>query len=497
MRSRFVPGARESEDARVAGAATRWRLMLALSGVLASLVLALGVHTRTLQRMGRIVDSMEQRDEVLQLALQLRSAIGDLHAHQGDLLVGSGAGLGDYEEARRRAWTLLQRLDAQTRDPRSAAALAAVREATSELHRLVIDRVSAGTRVESSRASLSGDRTDPLVTTLQKNIDRNLTYLQASIDSSRGELQSLEKASTRWLATVLVVAATLFVAALVFLSRSIARPVTLLAEGATILGRGDLDHRIPVASRDDFGIVAEKLNSLAASMREQRSRLVQTERLATIGRIAAGIAQEMRGPLHSILGSIAVERRQLEPDSAARFDAVEEEALRCLQVVEGMLLLSRQAPIVELRAVDLRQVCDDVADCLRSLAAPAKVEIAVSGAGCALADRWKLRQALFHLVRNAVEAAGWEGKVQVQIGEAEDGPQVRVSDTGPGIAPGLDVHLFEPLFTTKESGAGLGLAVSRAIVRAHGGDIDVWNGDQGGAVFLLHLPRVSGRAEVA
>jgi len=496
MTSQPTPEARANGVTQRAGVAIRRRLGLAFSAVLASLVLAFGVETYTLRRMDRIIDSMEDRDEEVQLALQIGAAIGEQYGHQREFLFGDGTSLSDYEESRHRALTLLQRLEERTHDPQSVGALAAVREATSELDRLFSKEVSSAIRRDSNQELLAQQKSYPLVVRAQESIDRNLVYLRASIAASRGDLNSLESASMRWLAAVLVMAAVLFAGAVVFLSRSVAKPVALLAKGAMILGRGDLDHRIPIGSRDDFGVVAAELNSMAAFTLEQRSRLVQSERLASVGRVAAGIAQEIRSPLHAIIESLDLDRRDVDQDLAARLGAVQDEALRCLQVVDGMLLLSRPEPIVDLRPVDLRQVCDDVSERLRPLAARAKVSLAVHGGGYALADRWKLRHALFNVVKNAVEAAGWEGNVYVQVSETEDGPHVRVSDTGPGIAPGLRDQLFEPLFTTKESGTGLGLAVSRAIVRAHGGDIDVWNGDQGGAVFLLHLPNVADRTKL-
>jgi signal transduction histidine kinase len=102
---------------------------------------------------------------------------------------------------------------------------------------------------------------------------------------------------------------------------------------------------------------------------------------------------------------------------------------------------------------------------------------------------------LVNLMRNAVEAAGPAGRVAVRVRARGDRVEVDVSDNGPGISSEARAHLFEPFFTTKPSGTGLGLAVSRATALAHGGDIDVRNGDAGGAVFTLRLPRApEGRA---
>jgi signal transduction histidine kinase len=116
----------------------------------------------------------------------------------------------------------------------------------------------------------------------------------------------------------------------------------------------------------------------------------------------------------------------------------------------------------------------------------------VDGEALAIGDREKLRQVLFNLVKNGVEAAGPSGTVKVVVGHSGRGVEVAVSDTGPGIPPEDRPRLFEPFFTTKASGCGLGLAVSRAIALRHGGDIESSNDcTSGGAVFTLRLPSLN------
>jgi signal transduction histidine kinase len=112
----------------------------------------------------------------------------------------------------------------------------------------------------------------------------------------------------------------------------------------------------------------------------------------------------------------------------------------------------------------------------------------VDGSAFALGDAPKLRQVVFNLMKNAVEAAGPVGEVQVRVATSGDDADVAVQDSGPGIAPEAKARLFEPFFTTKPSGTGLGLAVSRAIALAHGGDIEIGAAGTGGAVFTLRLP---------
>ena len=131
--ARSKPDSAASKGASRPGAATWRQLGLALSGVLLSLVLAFGVEVYTLRSMDRIIDSMEDRDEEVQLTLQVEAALDELYAEQTELLHQEGAELTRYEEARHHALTLLQRLEESAHDPRSAEVLAAVRQATRAL----------------------------------------------------------------------------------------------------------------------------------------------------------------------------------------------------------------------------------------------------------------------------------------------------------------------------------------------------------------------------
>jgi signal transduction histidine kinase len=296
----------------------------------------------------------------------------------------------------------------------------------------------------------------------------------------------METRAARFTITLLVLAPILVTAVVVLLSRTVARPLARLSLGAAGIAAGDLTTRIDVGTVDEFGALAADFNAMAAALAEHQRRLVESEKLAGIGRLAAGLAHELNNPLQVVLGYLSLHRDVADPLLARHLGAVEVETLRCRDIVDGLGDFSR--PATDAVAIELRSLCHDVAGRVRA-AVPGALRMSIDGEALTVADPHKLEQVLFNLVKNAAEAAGPDGDVSVGIAETCDAVEVAVSDSGPGIPCDARDRLFEPFFTTKTAGTGLGLAVSRAIARAHGGDIDVRNGVLGGAVFTLRLPR--------
>jgi signal transduction histidine kinase len=226
---------------------------------------------------------------------------------------------------------------------------------------------------------------------------------------------------------------------------------------------------------------------MTAALREHQDRLVESEKLAGIGRLAAGVAHEINNPLGVILGYAKLLRRRADADAAEDLQVIEEETLRAKEIVEGLLDLSRPLPAGAER-VDLRALTDDVVSRLRDARLLDEVEVSVDGAASAPGHPDKIRQVLVNLVRNAAEAAGAGGRVAVSVGQRDGNAEVAIEDSGPGIDPAVRGRLFEPFFTTKPRGTGLGLAVSRAIAQAHGGELAADAAEGGGARFALRLP---------
>ncbi|MBX3212017.1 MAG: two-component sensor histidine kinase [Labilithrix sp.] len=236
------------------------------------------------------------------------------------------------------------------------------------------------------------------------------------------------------------------------------------------------------------GYLAERLRRTGGALVEANERAASAERLAMLGRIAAGLAHEIRNPLGSISGSIELLREApgLTDEDRRLCEIVQREAGRLNHLVTDMMDLARpRRP--EPEAVDVAALARDVVELAsRSERSGAgDVEVVYEGpAGPAWAtcDGAQMRQVLWNLVRNAVQASGAGSTVRVSVreeGSTRSGRvRLTVADRGPGIPPGSQARIFEAFFTTRSQGAGIGLAVVRRIIEDHasvGATIDVRN----------------------
>jgi signal transduction histidine kinase len=330
-------------------------------------------------------------------------------------------------------------------------------------------------------------RAQLVVTRIQDLTQALVTRFEASIRAVRADLEETERRTRRFLVALLVAAPLVAVLVSVVIGRSIAAPVARLEAGAGRIAAGDLDARIDVRGAPELEALARRFNEMAAAVKEHQERVVESEKLAGIGRLAAGVAHEINNPLGVILGYARILRKKCEGDMAEDLSVVEEETLRAKEIVDGLLDLSRPLP-AEAAPVDLRALSDEVVSRLADARLLDGVRVSVDGRASAPGHADKLRQVLVNLVRNAAEAAGTGGRVVVQLAELDGAAVVSVEDSGPGIPSERRDRLFEPFFTTKPRGTGLGLAVSRAIARAHGGDLAAEGAEAGGARFALSLP---------
>jgi signal transduction histidine kinase len=278
-------------------------------------------------------------------------------------------------------------------------------------------------------------------------------------------------------------------------SDRLSRPWRDLAAVSRRIAEGHHEERLgalPGAEAQDVGTAFNKmLDELAASYR----RLSHAASLASVGELSSSVVHEMRNPLSSIKMNLRALREKVQGDAAYR--ELADIASNQVERLEHMLsdLLGYGKPLhLELTGVRFGDVARDVVDVMRPEAEKRAVSIRVQDhlEDTELkTDREQMRRALTNLVANAVQAAKLNGTVLVTgriDAQAPERVAISVSDDGPGLSEAQMDKLFQPFFTTRDGGIGLGLANVKKIVDYHGGTVSAENRPEGGAVFTIYLP---------
>jgi PAS domain S-box-containing protein len=226
-----------------------------------------------------------------------------------------------------------------------------------------------------------------------------------------------------------------------------------------------------------------------AERKRLRARLLQTERLSALGEMAARIAHEVRNPLVSIGAAAKVVEEEL-PSSSPVLDevrAIGREVRRLDNIVSDFLRFARPRRVAR-APVDLALLLRETLEMVKGKSPAVRFEVSQSGASVARGDADSLRQVLWNVLLNAVEASKAGGAVECDIRSRNGAVVVSIADAGSGIPAGLRRRVFDPFFSTKARGTGLGLAVSKQIVDEHHGRLRLLNRGKGGTRVVIELP---------
>jgi signal transduction histidine kinase len=283
-------------------------------------------------------------------------------------------------------------------------------------------------------------------------------------------------------------------------------PVRLLSEKARRIGRGDFSGAVTLTQRDELADLAREINAMCDRLVATLDQLRHADRLATVGKLASGVAHELGTPLN-VVGARArmVSTGETTLEESREYAGIIVGATdRMTGTIRQLLQFARRCgPEKEL--LNLRALVVQAVELLRPLAKQAHAQLALvpsDADATANVDAGQFQQVVTNLVMNGIQAMPAGGTVELSFhrGRAEPPAELhvapgdylclRVKDQGEGIAPENLAHIFEPFFTTKDvgSGTGLGLAVAYGIVQDHGGWIDVESKVHGGATFSVYLP---------
>jgi two-component system, NtrC family, sensor kinase len=346
----------------------------------------------------------------------------------------------------------------------------------------------------------------------------------AKVDANIAEARKQYIFYTAGITLIMALAAGLFLYVTVHL------PVRKLMEGTRQISSGNLDYRLPEEGRDEVSALAGAFNEMTRSLqraqnenrtwsemlekrvdqksvelRQIHDRMLQIEKMASLGKLSATVAHELNNPLEGILNYSKLIARRLRkdpnPTHAARqsleeLDLIVREVQRCGNIVKNLLVFSRkqggefvlaQARIIVDKAVQLMQHHLDISNV-------AFESEYLSSDTTLMCDENQIQQALVALIVNAVEAMQGGGTLRLRVDRNVRGDLcLHLADTGPGIANEDIPHLFEPFFTTKKEGqgVGLGLSVVYGIVERHGGTISVQSESGKGTAFTIIFPSVT------
>lgn len=288
-------------------------------------------------------------------------------------------------------------------------------------------------------------------------------------------------------------------------TRRFTRPITGLGEAARRVTAGELDFEVPVDGPREVSRLAATFNEMLIGLRRSREleeELQRAERSAVIGRLASGIAHEIRNPLNFINLSIDYLRETYPPAAAPGraeytriLTTIKDELARLNRLVSDFLGYGRAARLKR-RQIDVQTLIGEVRDLVATQAAQQNVEIAIRStcaAATLLADPEQLKTCFSNIMINAVQAMPDGGRLTITLDEPADDPDhlhLDFKDTGHGIPPEMCDQVFEPYFSTRETGIGLGLALTRKIVEEHGGHIHVESPPGAGATFHVILPHL-------
>ncbi len=304
-----------------------------------------------------------------------------------------------------------------------------------------------------------------------------------------------------------------------FMIGSITRPIGELVEATRKIAAGQFDQEVNVRATGELALLAESFNAMVASLRKMRSdleewgrtledkvrrrteelvamhdRIAQAERLASLGKLSAGVAHEINNPLGAVLALTALTLEDLKPDDPARenLEEVVRQTERCRNIVRGLLEFARQSePHVE--PLDLNRVLEETLGLVARQSMFFNITVIKEldpDLPRVMGDRSQLQQVFMNLLLNAVQAMEEKGTITLASRQADGFVEVSITDTGCGIPPDKLGRIFDPFFTTKPSGkgVGLGLSIAYGIISKHGGDIRVESEVGKGSTFTVRLP---------
>ncbi|MDD5474661.1 MAG: ATP-binding protein [Candidatus Methanoperedens sp.] len=272
------------------------------------------------------------------------------------------------------------------------------------------------------------------------------------------------------------------------------RPMRSLVKGAEEIGKGNLGYKIELGSTgDEIQTLSDAFNQMSHSLKEKdnlEKQLLQADKLATVGQLAAGVAHEINNPLGNIsLYTQMLLKKTADDATKDKLMVINDEANRAANIVKGLLDFARQSEL-KLTPIDINKEIGKVLSILTPQLKDIKVKTAFEPLPPILADSGQIQQVIMNLLANSIQSIIENGEIIIKTSAKQDHVEISISDNGCGIPKENLDKIFDPFFTTKEQGkgTGLGLSISYGIIKRHSGSIEVQSEAGKGTTFIIKLP---------
>lgn len=417
----------------------------------------------------------------------------------------SGAAVSGSEGEHRTFNTLIHQVEDRLRSCADAACHGSARPPSEMADRLMpyVQKIrDRGTLLMDSGKDRTSVNKDLLLREINQlgqdangQIERMSSKLSDRIEALQRESRRIDQQMRRLMTASMFIILLVAIATAYLVAARLLRPIRELVAGTGHVMTGDLSYRVPIVEKDEIGELAQSFNTMAQEIQEHREHLekmvqaktaelkraqdslLQSEKLASIGLLASGVAHELNNPLTSILMNVNLLMEEIDDQSDLyrELHRISDDTVRCKRIIDDLRDFSRRHEL-EIQSCELNEVVRKSVD----LISPQLKHSAITMVGPSYAklpliscDPGRMQQVLMNVFVNAIQAMPAGGSLTVRTGTRENFAEIVVQDTGMGISTEARGKIFDPFFTTKSDGTGLGLSIVYRIMEEHGGKVEI------------------------
>ncbi|MCB9589193.1 MAG: HAMP domain-containing histidine kinase [Polyangiaceae bacterium] len=438
---------------------------------------------------GGLVSIMRGTEDSIQRGLELSAAVRELNIHIGHSLIeGDESHLDHYRKWRGVVHHQIDKLE-QELPASERPKLEQLRKQEQRMHHVFLTQALPAAEANDTKAYRRAHREiEKLGEALAEGADALATDSNSRMARSHVSAKSATNLGLASGGACVLIVVLLSVISTMRLRRQVLSPLVKLTAAAEQVGRGEFDIEVGNVGSGELQALARALDDMARELAFREARLLKQERMAVLGQLAAGVAHELNNPIGIIRGYLKTMLSEVvEGELREELVILDEEAEQCQRIAEDLLSYSR-TPVLAKTFTPIAEFVHLVRDRFteRGSCAPT-IEVDVEPADVPI-DPGRLRQVLFNLLENALESNPEGELVSVRGRKLSREYVIEVEDDGDGVNEQDRARIFEPFFSKRSGGTGLGLAVCAGIVGAHGGKIEVESGEMGGALFRITLP---------